>query len=100
MHRGAGDRVRVLQPEGVIFESVGREWHDHALVVDRGGVDVQVDERGYLLVMPSGGQMAAVDGLDLVTIMVRGVVAGEAAHLEDGVAGMTLYWEDEIGVSQ
>ena len=99
IHRGAGDRVRAIQPERVIFESIGREWHDDSLIVDRGGVDVQVDERGYLLVMPSGGEMAAVDGYNLVAIMVGSVVAGEATHLEEGIAGMTLYREDQIGVS-
>ena len=49
--------------------------------------------------MPSGGEMAAVDGYDLVAIMVGSVVAGEATHLEEGIAGMTLYREDQIGVS-
>ena len=50
--------------------------------------------------MSSCGEMAAVDGYDLVAIMVGSVVAGEAAHLEESIAGMTLYWEDQIGVSQ
>ena len=86
IHRDAGDRVRAFLPKRVIFESIGREWHDHSLIVDRGGVDVQVDERGYLLVMPSGGEMAAVDGYNLVAIMVGSVVAGEATHLEEGIA--------------
>ena len=91
IHRDAGDRVRAFLPKRVIFESIGREWHDPSLIVDRGGV--------YLLVMPSGGEMAAVDGYNLVAIMVGSVVAGEATHLEEGIAGMTLYREDQIGVS-
>ena len=44
-------------------------------------------------------EMAAVDGYNLVAIMVGSVVAGEATHLEEGIAGMTLYREDQIGVS-
>ena len=80
VNRDAGDRVRAFLPKRVIFESIGREWHDHSLIVDRGGVDVQVDERGYLLVMPSGGEMAAVDGYNLVAIMVGSVVAGHSSR--------------------
>ncbi len=44
IHRDAGDRVRAFLPKRVIFESIGREWHDDSLYCRSWGVDVQVDE--------------------------------------------------------